>query len=80
MDKIYLKIHWEEDGYEYLYQERMNDINFYVSTYSFEMHKEGWEHVCSTYHPDWQIDMLFRRKLPTPKISLFKKLITKFKI
>lgn len=62
----YLRIHWEDEGYEYFNEIADSTPLFLVSDYSFALHKSGWEHVMTT--DDGEVmDMLFRRSVSVKK-------------
>lgn len=61
--RINLKIHWEEDEYEYMFESGTCGTDSSEYKHSHNLHLQGWEHVYTCYHPDWDVDMLHKRKI-----------------
>ena len=72
--RINLKVHWEEDGYEYMFESGTCGTDSSEYKHSHNLHLQGWEHVHTCYYPDWDVDMLHKRKIETPKPNIFTKL------
>ena len=74
--RINLKVHWEEDGYEYMLESGKSGTGYSEYNHSYNLHTQGWEHVSTHYYGEWDVDMLHKKKIEIPKSNLLTKLKT----
>ena len=77
--RINLKVHWEEDGYEYMFESGKCGTDSSEYKHSHNLHLQGWEHVHTCYYPDWDIDMLHRKRITNEYVSNDFKIINLIK-